>query len=120
MENLFTTHNHEKGEFASSQSRGYDLDFKNQQCLIQHPSGKYLSLIHILEVYKFASLQGLTRVESFEKSLRWKPRWQKWFEWDWLIFSLLKNCQSFIKFIYENVLKMHGPRSKFIMKVVQV
>ena len=28
MENILTTHNHEKGEFASSQSGGYALDFK--------------------------------------------------------------------------------------------
>ena len=28
VENILTTHNHEKGEFASSQSGGYGLDFK--------------------------------------------------------------------------------------------
>ena len=50
MENILTTHNHEKGEFASSQSGGYELDFKNQQCLTHHPSGKYLSLLHSIEV----------------------------------------------------------------------
>ena len=28
VENILTTHNHEKGEFGSSQSGGYGLDFK--------------------------------------------------------------------------------------------
>ena len=28
MENILTTHNYEKGEFVSSQSGGYGLDFK--------------------------------------------------------------------------------------------
>ena len=28
MENILTTHNYEKGEFMSSQSGGYGLDFK--------------------------------------------------------------------------------------------
>ena len=32
----------------------------------------------------------------------------------------IKVLLSLLKFIYENVLKMHGPKSKFIMKVVQV
>ena len=50
MENIPTTHNHEKGEFASSQCGGYGLDFKNQQCLTHHPSGKYPSLLHIVEL----------------------------------------------------------------------
>ena len=51
MENILTIHNHEKGEFASSQSGGYGLDFKiNQQCLTQHRSGKYLSSLHNVEV----------------------------------------------------------------------
>ena len=40
VENIPTTHNHEKGEFASSQSGGYGLDFKMNN----------LSSLHIVEV----------------------------------------------------------------------
>ena len=46
-----------------------------------------------------------------------------WNEIDWLLVFSQKNVKlllSLLKFIYENVLKMHGPKSKFIMKVVQV
>ena len=45
-------------------------------------------------------------------------------KWDWLTISLLtksvKVLLNGLKFIYENDLKIHGPKSKFIMKVVQV
>ena len=46
-----------------------------------------------------------------------------WNEIDWLLVFSQKNVivlLSLLKFIYENILKMHGPKSKFIMKVVQV
>ena len=46
-----------------------------------------------------------------------------WNEIDWLLVFSQKNVKvllSWLKFIYEKVLKMHGPKSKFIMKVVQV
>ena len=57
MENILTTQDYEKGEFASSQSGEYGLDFKSQQSLTQHPSGKYPTSLHIVEVYYLASLQ---------------------------------------------------------------
>ena len=47
---MLTTHNYEKGEFASSQSGGHGFDFKIQQSFTQHPSGKYLTSLHIIEV----------------------------------------------------------------------
>ena len=46
-----------------------------------------------------------------------------WNEIDWLLVFSQKKVKvllSWLKFIDENVLKMHGPKSKFIMKVVQV
>ena len=46
-----------------------------------------------------------------------------WNEIDWLLdFSQkkVKVLLNWLKFIYENVLKMHGPKSKFIMKMFQV
>ena len=49
VESILTTHNYEKGEFASSQSGGYGLDFKinkaslNTQVEISHS-------LHIIEV----------------------------------------------------------------------
>ena len=50
---------------------------------------------------------------------------EKWFEWGWLTFSILtKKCQSMITFVKvwlrKYFLKMHGPKSKFIVKAVQV
>ena len=73
----------------------------------------------------FASLQGLTRVQSFEKGFKIKSQsYKNGLKWDWLTFSLLtKNIKvllNWLKFIYENILKIHGHKSKFIMKAVQV
>ena len=49
--------------------------------------------------------------------------WLKKFEWGYLTFSL-KKCQSIVKLIKsllrKRSLKMHGPKSKFIMKAVRV
>ena len=42
--NILITHDYEKGEFASSQSGGYNLDLKS---ITQHPSENYsLQLYH--------------------------------------------------------------------------
>ena len=50
VENILTIHNYEKGEFSSSQSGGYGLDFEINKNLTQHPGEKYLTLLHIIEV----------------------------------------------------------------------
>ena len=50
VENILTTHNHEKGEFASSQSGGYGLDFKINNASLDTQVGN-ISLHYILKKY---------------------------------------------------------------------
>ena len=68
-----------------------------------------------------------TRIDKslifFGKSFKGKkPKWKNGLKWDWLAFSNKKKnvkvLLNWLEFIYENILKMHGPKSKFIMKVI--
>ena len=50
MENIPTTHDHEKGELSTSQSGGYDKELKINNASLKKKKKKYPSSLHIVEV----------------------------------------------------------------------
>ena len=92
-----------------------------------HSTPKW-KISHFTSYYKSIVVCITTRIDNspiFWKKFKMKAKMAKWFEWDWLIFSLLtKKYEGFINvdwsLFVKYVLKMHGPKSKFIMIVVQL
>ena len=92
-----------------------------------HSTPKW-KISHFTTYYRSIVVCITTRIEKsliFWEKFKDKSQSGKmvWNEIDWLLVFSQKKVKvllNWLKFIYENVSKMHGPKSKFIMKMFQV